>query len=137
MVFTNHKKCIFESLFAATVLENKITKIALIIVSGLVLYSCSLVKRVPEKKHLLEKAEINVNGEKKNEEELKDQLYQLPNTSLLGYHVRLHLYNLAKPNADSSYLAWLFLRLKKKSITIIPDLQLCLMMCAIPAIWVL
>lgn len=88
-------------------MENKITKIALIIVSGLVLYSCSLVKRVPEKKHLLEKAEINVNGEKKNDEELKDQLYQLPNTSLLGYHVRLHLYNLAKPNADSSYLAWL------------------------------
>jgi outer membrane protein assembly factor BamA len=88
-------------------LRNKATKIALIILSGWVLYSCSLVKRVPEGKHLLKKAEITVNGNAKTGDELKDQLYQLPNTNILGYHVRLHLYNLAKPNADSSYLAWL------------------------------
>ena len=107
LVFTNHKKCIFELLFGTTVLKNKITKIALIIVSGLLLYSCSLVKRVPEGKHLLKKANISVNGDAKNEEELNNQLYQMPNTSVLGYHLRLHMYNLAKPNADSSYLAWL------------------------------
>jgi outer membrane protein assembly factor BamA len=94
-------------LLGTTVLKNKITKIALIIVSGWVLYSCSLVKRVPEGKHLLTKAEINVNGKAEKEEEVKDQLYQLPNTNILGYHVRLHLYNLAKKNADSSYKAWL------------------------------
>lgn len=89
------------------VLRNKITKIALIIVTGLVLYSCSLVKRVPDGKHLLEKNEISVNGEPKNDDDVKAQLYQLPNTSIFGYHLRLHLYNYAKPNADSSYLAWL------------------------------
>ncbi|WP_308224945.1 hypothetical protein [Flavobacterium sp. J372] len=38
---------------------------------------------------------------------LNDQLYQLPNSNILGYRLRLHLYNLAKPNADSSYRAWL------------------------------
>jgi outer membrane protein assembly factor BamA len=88
-------------------LRNKTTKIALIILSGWVLYSCSLVKRVPEGKHLLEKAEISVNGEKKTDDEIKNLLYQEPNSDILGYHLRLHLYNLAKPNADSSYHAWL------------------------------
>jgi len=51
--------------------------------------------------------DVMVNGEKKNEDVLNDQLYQLPNSNILGYRLRLHLYNLAKPNADSSYRAWL------------------------------
>lgn len=88
-------------------MRNKITKIALILLSGLFLYSCSLVKRVPEGEHLLEENKIVVNGEPKKNEELTDQLYQQPNTSILGYHLRLHLYNIAKPDADSSYQAWL------------------------------
>ena len=88
-------------------MRNKITKIALIIVSGLFLYSCSVVKRVPEGKHLLIKTDIKVNGDSKNDDELKDQLYQLPNTNILGFRLRLHLYNMAKKDADSSYLAWL------------------------------
>lgn len=50
---------------------------------------------------------ISINGEKKNDDALNDQLYQLPNSNLLGYRLRLNLFNLAKPNADSSYKAWL------------------------------
>jgi len=88
-------------------LRNKATKIALIILSALVLYSCSLVKRVPDGKHLLSKVEIKENGETKNEEPLKDQLYQVPNSNILGWHLRLQMYNLAKPDADSMYQAWL------------------------------
>lgn len=88
-------------------MRNKATKIALIILSGLVLYSCSLTKRVPDGKHLLSKVEIKENGEAKNEEELKDQLYQVPNSNILGWHLRLNMYNMAKPDADSSYQAWL------------------------------
>lgn len=53
------------------------------------------------------KNNIEVNSEDKNDDEHKDLLYQLPNTNLLGYRLRLQLYNLAKPNADSSYNAWL------------------------------
>ncbi|MXN91879.1 BamA/TamA family outer membrane protein [Flavobacterium sp. Sd200] len=88
-------------------MRNKTTKIVLFILSFLVLYSCSLVKRVPDGKYLLEKNEITVNGKEKNDDDLKAQMYQLPNTDILGYHLRLHMYNLAKPNADSSYLDWL------------------------------
>lgn len=88
-------------------MRNITTKIALFILSALVLNSCSLVKRVPDGKHLLEKNDITVNGEEKNDDDHKAQLYQLPNTSVFGFHARLHLYNLAKPDADSSYQAWL------------------------------
>ena len=56
---------------------------------------------------MLEKNEVTVNGEPQNDDDVKAQLYQSPNTNILGYHLRLHLYNYAKPNADSSYLAWL------------------------------
>lgn len=67
-----------------------------------------MVKRVPEGKHLLTKADIVVNEEKKKDEILINQLYQKPNSDLFfGYPLRLHLYNMAKPNADSSYQAWL------------------------------
>lgn len=88
-------------------MRNKTTKIALIILSGWVLYSCSLVRRVPEGKHLLEKNEITVNGGIKTDEIINDQLYQHPNSDILGYHLRLHMYSIATPDADSSYHAWL------------------------------
>jgi Omp85 superfamily domain len=88
-------------------LKNLATKITLIILSGFVIYSCSLVERVPDGDHLLEKNEIRVNGEENNDDDHKAQLYQLPNTDIAGFHLRLHMYNWAKPNADSTYLAYL------------------------------
>ncbi len=71
------------------------------------MYSCSLVKNVPDGKHLLKKNDITVNGEEKNDDDHKAQLYQLPNTDVLGWHIRLNIYNLANKDADSSYQAWL------------------------------
>ncbi|AWH84973.1 hypothetical protein HYN59_07475 [Flavobacterium album] len=88
-------------------MRNITTKIALILISGWFLYSCSLVKNVPEGKHLLKKNDVRVNGEEKNDDEHKAQLYQLPNTDVLGWHIRLSIYNLANKDADSSYQEWL------------------------------
>ena len=67
--------------------------------------ACNAVKRVPDKKHLLTKNEILVNGKKEKSEEINEQLYQKPNSSILGYKLRLNLYNLAMPNPDSSWKA--------------------------------
>ena len=67
--------------------------------------ACDTVKRVPANRHLLNKNEISVNGEERDDEELEDQLYQKPNSSIFGYKLRLNLYNLAKSNPDSSYKA--------------------------------
>lgn len=81
------------------------TKIATFILIGIIISACDTVKRVPEGKQLLTKNEIQVNGKKTKNEEVDLQLYQKPNSSLLGYRFRLNLFNLANPNPDSTYQA--------------------------------
>ena len=51
--------------------------------------------------------EIIVNNKKEKGEELTKQVYQQPNSNILGYRLRLQMYNMAKVNPDSSYQAWL------------------------------
>ncbi|KIA82769.1 membrane protein [Flavobacterium sp. AED] len=67
--------------------------------------ACNAVKRVPEGKHLLTKNEILVNNKATKEEIIFNQLYQKPNSTFLGYRLRLNLYNLANLNPDSTYQA--------------------------------
>ena len=86
-------------------MKKTITKISLFILIGIIISGCDSVKRVPKGKKLLTKNEILVNGKKSKEENVINQLYQQPNSTLLGYHLRLNLYNLANPNPDSTYLA--------------------------------
>ncbi|MEC4116763.1 translocation and assembly module lipoprotein TamL [Myroides phaeus] len=72
-------------------------------------FSCSITKRVPENKALLMDNIIIENGKKTTKEDIINQLYQHPNSSLpmTNFRLRLALYNLAKPNADSLYHQWL------------------------------
>src|SRR5690606_8299389 len=69
---------------------------------------CDAVKKVPESEHLLDKNTILVDEVLVKEEGAVSQLYQEPNKSLLGIKLRLHLYNMAKENADSLYNDWLY-----------------------------
>ena len=86
-------------------MKNRVTKISFIIVIGLISFGCSTTKRVPDGKMLLIKNEIIVNNKKNDQEEVYNQLYQKQNTSILGYHLRLNIFNLAKPKTDSIYRA--------------------------------
>jgi outer membrane protein assembly factor BamA len=86
-------------------LRSLSAKISLIILTGIFLSACNSVKRVPQGKKLLTRNEFSVNDKKDNSEELENLMYQKPNTSLLGYRLRLNLYNLANPNPDSTYRA--------------------------------
>ncbi len=61
------------------------------------------MKRVPSDKKLLTKNEIFVNEKKINAENITDLIYQKPNSSILGYKLRLNLYNLASLKHDSLY----------------------------------
>ncbi len=90
-------------------MKHPITKIVFVVVSAIFLISCNAIKRVPEDEFLLTKNEIFVDSIKSNDTKLKNQLYQKPNVRipLLGTPLRLHIYNLAKKNADSSYTTWL------------------------------
>ncbi|PWA06550.1 translocation and assembly module lipoprotein TamL [Flavobacterium psychrotolerans] len=86
-------------------MRNAFTKISLFILIGILISACVSEKRVPQGKKLLVKNEISVNSKKEKREAVHNQLYQKPNTDLLGYHLRLNLYNLANIKHDSTYKA--------------------------------
>lgn len=81
------------------------TKIVTFIVIGIIISACDAEKRVPSGKQRLTKNEIFINGKATESEDVNNQLYQKPNSKLLGYNLRLHLFNLATPNPDSVYQA--------------------------------
>lgn len=88
-------------------MKKRFTKIAVFILIGLIIVACNSTKRVPGNKRLLTNTEIVVDDKATSEESVFFQLYQKPNSSILGYRLRLQLYNLAKKNADTSYAHWL------------------------------
>lgn len=81
------------------------TKITAFILIAILICACNAVKRVPDGKLLLTKNEITANNKSIKDENVFDQLYQKPNSTFLGYRLRLNLYNLANLNADSTFKA--------------------------------
>lgn len=63
--------------------------------------SCDVMKRVKEDEHLLISNTVLVNDKKNSTEIINDLVLQKPNGKLLGIPLRLHIYNLARPNIDS------------------------------------
>ncbi|MFY7758698.1 MAG: POTRA domain-containing protein, partial [Flavobacterium stagni] len=96
-------------------LRYRLTKISLFIVILLFIFSCDVTKRVPESKRLLTKNEIVIDKKPNHDEVVYFQLYQKPNTSILGYRLRLQLYNLAKQHSDSLYKQWLDRKPKRRA----------------------
>jgi outer membrane protein assembly factor BamA len=70
-----------------------------------IISACNSLRRVPNGKQLLSRNEILVDGKRESNEDVTNQLYQKPNSSLLGYRLRLNIFNLASPNPDSIYKA--------------------------------
>uniref|UniRef100_UPI0037DD9E28 translocation and assembly module lipoprotein TamL n=1 Tax=Zhouia sp. PK063 TaxID=3373602 RepID=UPI0037DD9E28 len=65
--------------------------------------SCSSVKRLHDGELLLTKNTVKIDGDVNNTDEINGLLAQQPNTTLLGIPIRLHIYNLARENADSIF----------------------------------
>ena len=86
-------------------MKNNSTKIIAFLLIAILICACNAVKRVPDGKNLLVKNNILVNGKSTNDEIASNQMYQKPNGKLLGYKLRLNLYNLANLNPDSTYQA--------------------------------
>jgi outer membrane protein assembly factor BamA len=86
-------------------LKNSLAKISLFILIGVIIFGCNTTKRVPTGKSLLTNNTIYVDGKKNNVEEIFNQLYQKQNSTLLGYRLRLNIFNLAKQKTDSIYRA--------------------------------
>ncbi len=79
------------------------------------LSSCNAVKKVAEDQLLLTDVTINENGKRNNQEEVRATIIQKPNAKALGIPLRLHLYNMAKEDPDSSYSAWLKKKPKREA----------------------
>lgn len=71
------------------------------------LISCNALKKVPENALLLRKNQLTTTKGEVNSSEIKGLIVQQPNSQILGYPLKLNLYNLAKDNPDSTYQAWL------------------------------
>ena len=104
-------------------MKNAFAKISLFILIALIYASCNITKRVPNNKRLLFKNEITIDGQKIKDEEVVNQLYQKPNSSLLGYRLRLNIYNWAKPNTSDSVYRQKFIKNPKRYKRLVKSLS--------------
>ena len=96
----------FAEIFKQSILYKKkknAAKISLFILISVFFYACNSEKRVPARKQLLVKNKIYENNKLLKNQTIYDQLYQQPNSTILGYRMLLNLYNLANPNPDSTF----------------------------------
>lgn len=94
--------------------KNNMAKLSLLSLLAIVLLSCNSLKKVEDDEFLVIKNSIYADSIKINNEELHSLIYQKSNSTVLGYPLRLNLYNLAKENPDSSYNAWLYRKENRK-----------------------
>jgi len=94
-------------------LMRNVTKIGLLLLI-LSAAGCNTLKKVGDDELLLTKNSIYVDEEKVSDSEIKGLISQKPNSNVLGYPLRLNLYNLAKENPDSSFQDWLHRKEKRE-----------------------
>lgn len=94
--------------------KNNIAKISLLSLLAMVVLSCNSLKKVDNDEYLVIKNQLLVDSLEVKNEAIESLVYQKPNTTLLGYPLRLNLYNLAKENPDSLYQSWLNSKPKRK-----------------------
>ena len=94
-------------------MKKRLSNILIFIILTSFLYSCDAVKRVHDDDYLLNKTSITVNDKTNNTEAINNLLYQKPNRKILGLPLRLHTYNLARPNIDSILEAKIYNNPKK------------------------
>ncbi|MUP44311.1 outer membrane protein assembly factor [Gramella sp. BOM4] len=82
-------------------MKQLFAKILLFFLTIVLIFSCNAVKRLDQGENLLVENKIFENGEEIKDSRIYSQLYQEPNTRLLGVPLKLHFYNLARPNIDS------------------------------------
>ncbi|MFL1013014.1 translocation and assembly module lipoprotein TamL [Flavisericum labens] len=88
-------------------MKYQLLKISILIIFTRCLLSCDAARRVAEDEHLLTKNTVIVNEKKDNTVNINNLLYQKANRKIAGIPLRLHIYNLARPNRDSLFEAWL------------------------------
>jgi len=94
-------------------IKKSSAKISLLLIV-VAMASCNSLKRIDDDELLIKRNTIWADSVKISNEAIQGLIIQEPNSDLLGYPLRLNLYNLAKPNPDSSYQNWLLKKPKRK-----------------------
>ncbi len=93
--------------------KKSCAKISLLFIAS-VITSCNSLKRVDDHELLVAKNTILVDSIKIVDEAIESLIIQKPNSDLLGYNLRLNLYNLAKVDPAGDYQDWLHRKPKRK-----------------------
>ena len=90
-------------------LKANLTKVTLFLLISLFFYGCNAVKRVDKDRHLLTQNEVVVDGELIKDNKVYSLISQRPNNKIpiLGLPLGLHFYNIAYPDPEDSFNAWL------------------------------
>ncbi|MFC7357720.1 BamA/TamA family outer membrane protein [Jejudonia soesokkakensis] len=98
-------------------MTRSLTKISLFLVLIILISACNAVKRVPDDKYLLTENTVIVDSTEVTDTGVLSQIYQKPNTTfpLLGIPIGLHIYNIADPQPDSTYIKWLHKKPKREA----------------------
>ncbi|MGM0634938.1 MAG: BamA/TamA family outer membrane protein [Bacteroidota bacterium] len=81
---------------------------------SIILFSCNAVKHLEEDEHLLVENKIIENKKEKNKKEIRKLLRQQPNSTLLNSPIKLHIYNSAVQEPDSTFDNWLYAKPKRE-----------------------
>ena len=100
--------------FIWVLLKETLKKIIILAVIPFAFFACDAVKRVNSNELLLTKNSFVVNGKPTKTETLSKLSFQNVNSTVFGIPVRLHIYNLARPNKDSIVEAWLDKKPKRR-----------------------
>ena len=73
----------------------------LFIIGGFLIFSCNVTKRVTDNDYLLTKNTVEIDGKNNKTETIGNLIVQKPNSTIAKIPIKLHLYNLARPNIDS------------------------------------
>ncbi len=99
---------------SALCFKNNIAKVSLLSLLAMVVLSCNSLKKIDDDEYLVAGNTLLVDSLKIKNEAIESLIYQRPNAALLGYPLRLNLYNLAKENPDSLFQDWLYKKPNRK-----------------------
>ena len=89
------------------------TKIGLLLL-GFATTSCNTLKRVDDNELLLTKNVIYTDDKKIYDKDIHSLISLIPNSTVLGYPLRLNIYNLAKKDSDADFQYWLYKKEKRE-----------------------
>lgn len=87
-------------------MNYELTKLPLILLISFLLFSCDVTRKLKNNEYLVNKQSIISNDTVVKKREIYEQLSQQTNSKLLGFPLKLQIYNLAQSRPEESFINW-------------------------------